>query len=400
MQEDWSSDEDASKRKATGGRDATPPIRHAQAEGDGKGKAKGKPRGKAFQKGSDPRRKQEQEGEGEGQGQGGPPPFQTFVTSGVEAADKVLLHALQKLQAKATKAAEQAAIDAAEMQAAAAADAAPTFKIDLTQADGAKQAIEMEGLFHAVFPDVLQCIEAGLQNILLIGPAGSGKTTLGRQIAAALGMPEQFGSVSFTSGASESVVTGRLLPTGEGGRFEYAPVPFVTLYEGGGVFLADEIDAADANVLLGQNSGIGNGFLDLPNRLANPVAHRHPRFVYIAAGNTYGLGATRQYVGRNQLDAAYLDRFAGSVIEMGYDENLEAKLVARILPHDKARAPWLERYYEIRAAIERVALRRIWGTRGLVNGAKHIAKGRTVKQAIAKLTVGWTLDEMQKAGAV
>ena len=47
----------------------------------------------------------------------------------------------------------------------------------------------------------------------------------------------------------------------------------------------------------------------------------HPDFRVIAAGNTFGLGANYEYVGRNQLDMASLDRFA--VVRVGYDRNIE-----------------------------------------------------------------------------
>ena len=41
----------------------------------------------------------------------------------------------------------------------------------------------------------------------------------------------------------------------------------------------------------------------------------------ISAGNTFGLGADYEYVGRNQLDMASLDRFA--VVEIDYDKEIE-----------------------------------------------------------------------------
>jgi hypothetical protein len=50
-----------------------------------------------------------------------------------------------------------------------------------------------------------------------------------------------------------------------------------------------------------------------------------------AAANTYGTGADALYVGRNQLDAATLDRFY--VVEMDYDRKLEAKLAPEEVVH-------------------------------------------------------------------
>lgn len=266
-----------------------------------------------------------------------------------------------------------------------------TVEVRLTTADGITTRV-IKGQPHKVLADVLEAVNAGFRNIYLVGPAGSGKTTLAAQVAEALGL--QFASVSASAGMSESALVGRLLPTGDNGRFEYVTVPFVTLFEQSGVFLLDEGDAADANTLLVANSALSNGHLDLVSRFTNPRANRHPNFVFIVAANTYGNGANRLYVGRNQLDAAFLDRFAGAQFELDYDRDLERAIVTAICP-DKAEG-WLKAAWAIRDSIESVQLRRIWGTRSLMAGAKWLAAGKTLDKVLAKLFVGWTADERQK----
>ncbi len=81
------------------------------------------------------------------------------------------------------------------------------------------------------------------KNILLIGPAGTGKTYIARQLAECLpskldptkiGLP--FYHISCTAGMSEGNLTGKFLPVGENGKFEYVPAGFVYAYENGGVF--------------------------------------------------------------------------------------------------------------------------------------------------------------------
>jgi hypothetical protein len=277
---------------------------------------------------------------------------------------------------------------------AAAAVEPKTLRLEIATGDEVKVKT-LDGLRHAVTETVLQRFGAGFRNVLLVGPGGSGKTTLAHRIADAMDLP--FASVSCSAGMSEGVLLGRLLPTGEGGRFEYAVAPFVKCYEEGGVFLLDEVDAADANVLLVLNSAIANGHLDVPNRLDKPVAKRHPRFYLLAAGNTWGLGANRQYVGRNQLDAAFLDRFAGAVLEMPYDRKLERGIAVGILG-DAVGVEWAERIWAIRDRIESTGLRRIWGTRALVNGGLLLKAGMTQTATLQALTVGWTADELTKAG--
>jgi hypothetical protein len=56
------------------------------------------------------------------------------------------------------------------------------------------------------------------------------------------------------------------------------------------------------------------------------MIERHKDFICIAAANTFGMGANRVYVGRNQLDAATLDRFVP--FDWPVDEELEASFVA------------------------------------------------------------------------
>lgn len=163
------------------------------------------------------------------------------------------------------------------------------------------------------------------KNVLLVGPAGCGKTTLAHQVADALGM--RFGHITLTAGMSEGNLLGRLLPTGEGGRFEYNFSQFVDFYESGGVYLLDEMDASDENTLLAINTALANGRMAVPGRTGQPEAIRHPDFCCIACANTYGNGADRTYVGRNQLDGATLDRFRVGMISCDYDSRIEDAVV-------------------------------------------------------------------------
>src|SRR5215217_6156820 len=79
----------------------------------------------------------------------------------------------------------------------------------------------------------------------------------------------------------------------------------------------DEIDAGNANVIIQVNAALSNGYCSFPDGMVQ----RHDDFIFLASANTFGDGASRQYVGRNQLDAATLDRFTTLVWEI--DEELE-----------------------------------------------------------------------------
>jgi cobaltochelatase CobS len=166
---------------------------------------------------------------------------------------------------------------------------------------------------HCQFPELLGLIEEGHQNVLMVGPAGSGKTTLAKAVATALSL--DYGFISLSAGVTETHLLGRLLPQADG-TWAYVPSRFVEVYENGGVFLLDELDAADSNVMVAINAALANGVL--ANPVNGKIHVRHKDTIIIAAANTYGLGGDVMYVGRNQLDAATLDRFILGTLFVNY----------------------------------------------------------------------------------
>src|SRR6266536_4930731 len=250
-----------------------------------------------------------------------------------------------------------------------------------------RPAVKMDGKVHEKFAEILD-LAAQRMEILMVGPAGCGKSHLAEQIAKALGL--RFGTLSCSAGMSEGQITGRLIPSGEAGRFEYQRSQLVEFYEEGGVFLLDEIDAADANVLLVINQALANGHLPVPNRLANPQAKRHPDFVLIAAANTFGNGANRMYVGRNQLDESTLDRFRIGQVVLDYDPEPERSNLCDLA--------LLHRLSAIRSKVSDCQLRRVISTRFIAKAATMQRAGWTSEKIICQLVCGWTQDERSKVG--
>jgi hypothetical protein len=138
---------------------------------------------------------------------------------------------------------------------------------------------------HCQFQALMALIEEGAVNILMVGPAGSGKTTLGKDVAKASDLRFEF--VSLSRGVTETHLFGRMLPKDDG-TWGYVESSFVRIYRNGGVFLLDEFDAADENVLVSINAALANG--QLSNPVTGEVIQRHLNCYTPDAANTWGRG--------------------------------------------------------------------------------------------------------------
>lgn len=221
---------------------------------------------------------------------------------------------------------------------------------------GDKRSVKLDDRAHVMLPTIVTAVCAGVHPFL-VGPAGSGKTTLAEQVAKVMDL--KFGFASRVT--SEYKLLGFIDAQGNVVR-----TAFRECYEHGGVFLLDEIDASDADAVTSFNAALSNGMCDFPDA----VVRKHDDFYAIAAGNTFGRGADRQYVGRNQLDAATLDRFA--IFEVDYDNALEADL--------SGDREWASYVQAIRAAIMAQQVRHIVSPRASITGARLLAAGMAVKE--------------------
>lgn len=242
---------------------------------------------------------------------------------------------------------------------------------------------------HCQFEELLALVAEGHVNVLMVGPAGCGKTSLAKHLALALG--RQFAFISLSVGVTESHLLGRTLPQPDG-SWKFVPSRFVEVYEQGGVFLLDEMDAADANVMVAINAALANGVLVTVD---GTVHHRHADCIILSAANTWGRGGDLMYVGRNPLDASTLDRFILSTLFVQYDEALEVDIAAPIAA-ETARKALLEWVWGLRAKIARNKLRRVASTRLVVNGTKALLAGRTLGAIQDRFFQDWSTDERAK----
>jgi len=224
------------------------------------------------------------------------------------------------------------------------------------------------GLQHKQFAELLAICQAGL-NAYLVGPAGSGKTTAAEQVAKALGL-----SFYFTGAiTSEFKLTGFIDAQGR----VVCPA-FRRAYEHGGVFLFDEIDASMPQAVLAFNAAIANGMMDFPDK----TVPKHKNFYCIAAANTFGNGADRVYVGRNQMDGATIDRFA--FLDWGYDEALEKVLT----DHNE----WVTYVQNVRRAVAEHKIRHVVSPRASMSGSR-LLKNKMDRKQVEDITLWKGLDQ-------
>jgi len=127
---------------------------------------------------------------------------------------------------------------------------------------------------HKMFNEALILVNAGIAT-LLTGEKGSGKTTVAKQISDGLGKDFPFFAISMTRQTTLSHLLGFMSVNGV-----YVPSQLRDVAENGGVFLLDEIDAADANVLLALNT-IENGYIAFPDK----IVQLHKNFRLMATSN-------------------------------------------------------------------------------------------------------------------
>jgi hypothetical protein len=235
----------------------------------------------------------------------------------------------------------------------------------VVQSPGGDQTGELPVLRHPMAETLLRSCNVRTPdgyrlNVWISGPAGSGKTYGAKQISEVLGLRfETHGAMTM---AHE--LTGYMDASGR-----YHETPFVRAFRNGGAVLLDEIDAGSNEALLALNAALANGFMSLPS---GDVVERHSDFLCIAAANTWGLGATADYVGRSRIDVAFLDRF-GARLAWDYD-----KLFERAISGNEA---WTDRVHDARGKARDAGLKVAITTRACINGAALVRAGFTPDEA-------------------
>ena len=232
--------------------------------------------------------------------------------------------------------------------------------------DGELQKLKSEA--HPDLVEVLSIIRVGEQP-MLVGPSGCGKTFLAEQAAHALKL--EYGHLCFSAGVSETWLYGRQTPNG------FIEADFARLYKHGGLFFADELDAADANLLVSLNTALANGHMYNP--ISGERVTRNPNFVFLAAANTFGKGGNGVYTGRNRLDGATLERVIN--VKVGYHATVELMLC----PNKEMR----ETLQQLRRDVEKRGASEIVSYRAFIKATKLLGLSWSKSKILDTLTASW-----------
>lgn len=210
---------------------------------------------------------------------------------------------------------------------------------------------------HKLHDEVMETLQNDI-GALVFGPAGSGKTTLAMNIAEDMKIPFRMNGAIF----KEHKLFGFIDANGK-----YHSTPFRDAFENGGLYLFDEVDASNPQVLLTLNSALANGVCDFPDK----TLKKHPNFRFMASANTNGNGATAQYSARNPLDGATKDRFM--CYESEYDDSLTLSIIKSMVsnPEDlKIALEWNDKVLQIRRICKKQGIDLILSPRASFNGVR------------------------------
>lgn len=216
------------------------------------------------------------------------------------------------------------------------------------------------------------------RTIAVRGPAGNGKSTGVKTVLEAMGY--NIYHMDCTDSTTAEQLIGGLYPEGDGQggiNMVFKHGIFTKAFEDPkGAVQLDEFDALDPRVAMTLQSALHRASLGKRRFVSSPD---HPQGGVHAVGdcpiivtmNTWGNGATREYVGRNAIDAASMDRF-DTVLDTTYTHE---KKIVRSAGYSDTTADWVvSKAIEIRKKIENKNLRIVFSTRRVLNIAEAVEK--------------------------
>ena len=238
------------------------------------------------------------------------------------------------------------------------------------------------------------------RTIAVRGPAGNGKSTGVRNTLNQMGY--NIYHLDCTDSTTAEQLVGGLYPEGDGkgginmifrdGIFTKAfkdPKAAIQL---------DEFDALDPRVVMTLQSALHRASGDHKRKVHSPdidggFVEAVGDCPIVVTMNTWGNGATREYVGRNAMDAASMDRF-DSVLDTGYNKEVE-KLVSSGFNENTAK--WVvKKANEVRKKAEDKNLKIVFSTRRCIAIAEAVEKLALDKEEAFSRDFTERLEEMDR----
>ena len=182
-------------------------------------------------------------------------------------------------------------------------------------------------IFHESSRDLIVWFINPMDPLYVFGPAGSGKTSCIKQLAARLNYPvfevTGHGRLEFPDLVGHlSVHQGTM-------QFDYGPLALAMRF--GGLFLLNEIDLLDPSTAAGLNSILDGAPLCIPEN-GGELITPHPMFRLCATANSNGgSDETGLYQGIQRQNLAFMDRFTLCRVDYPAPE-AEERLLAKIAP--------------------------------------------------------------------
>jgi cobaltochelatase CobS len=217
--------------------------------------------------------------------------------------------------------------------------------------------------------------------MLLVGPTGSGKSSLVVQLAARLHWPLRRVNLHGETGVSDFLGTFKAR-NGEV-YFQYGLLP--TAMREGQILVLEELDAATPEILFALQGVLEEeGTLTLAEN-GGEIVPPHPNFRLVATANTLGRGdESGLYTGTNVLNASHLDRW-NVVYSVGYPPPEQETAIIREKAPDLPPAlveGMIKLAREVRKAVAEEQLYTTFSTRRLLAFARKIAS-LGLEQALA-----------------
>lgn len=279
---------------------------------------------------------------------------------------------------------EQMAEDAKRREAIEAAEDEgmrdPDEKEKVERILSSRQKLQMPEHHHKKLPDIVDALLVG-EHAYLVGPPGTGKSYITEQAAQVLGLG--WYSMSFGPQTPESRLWGHMAPDGG-----YVGTSWRKAVEGtedtGALFCGDEIDNGNGGVITTMNQTLAGDRVTFPDG----VVDVHEWFRCVVTANTWGTGPTAEFVGRNPLDAAFLDRFTRFEIEP--DRDLERSLSYRAAPTLKKSAvdEWIDVVWAIRDNAQAQKMNVVVSMRTMVAGVRLKALGWDNRKVLEHRVLG------------